>query len=303
MTTIIALGGWQEGSQTFSDMAKDPVKRNKFVKSAVAFLKEHDFDGLDVDWEFPSKRGGDKRVDKASFIALLTQLKEAFEPQGFLLSSAVSPVKKTIDSAYDLKKLNELVDIINVMTYDYHGGWEDKLGLNAPLNKRPDEVDQLSLSSNVNFTVNYYIEKGVDKKKMVMGMPFYGRAWTLQSADKVNLNDKAKGPSPAGSITGEEGVLGYNEVSKIIQNNSKFVKKKFKYLQICELQKSQSSEWTVKYDSYYKTPYAYNKSIWVGYDNLKSISCKVSLFNLTVFVFQVFIHFIQSKSLIYKLNN
>ncbi len=56
----------------------------------------------------------------------------------------------------------------------------------------------------------------MDKKKMVMGMPFYGRAWALESADKVNLNDKAKGLSPAGSISGEEGVLGYNEVSKII---------------------------------------------------------------------------------------
>jgi chitinase len=198
-------------------MAKDPVKRNKFVNSAVALLKEHDFDGLDVNWEYPSNRDGDRRVDKANFILLLTQLKKAFEPHGFLLSSAVAPVKKTIDSAYDIKKLNELLDIINVMTYDYHGGWEDRLGHNAPLNKRPDEQNQLSLRLNVNFTVNYYIEKGLDKKKMVMGMPFYGRAWTLQSADKVNLNDKAKGLSPAGLISGEEGVLGYNEVSKIIQ--------------------------------------------------------------------------------------
>jgi chitinase len=217
LTTILALGGWYEGSEKYSDMARDPVKRKKFVSSAVALLKEHDFDGLDVDWEYPSNRGGDKTIDKNDFIALLTELKEAFEPYGFLLSSAVSPGKKTMDSAYDIKKLNELLDIINVMTYDYHGGWEDKLGHNAPLYKRPDELDELSFYFNINFTVNYYIEKGVDKKKMVMGIPFYGRAWTLESPDKVNLNDTAKGMSPAGFITGEEGVLGYNEVSKIIQ--------------------------------------------------------------------------------------
>ncbi len=66
-------------------MAKDPVKRKKFVNSAVALLKEHDFDGLDVDWEYPSNRGGDKTIDKVNFIALLTELKEAFEPHGSLL--------------------------------------------------------------------------------------------------------------------------------------------------------------------------------------------------------------------------
>jgi hypothetical protein len=69
-------------------------------------------------------------------------------------------------------------------------------------------------------------------------------------------------------------------------------------LQICEIQKRQTSEWTVKYDPYYKAPYAYNKELWVGYDNVKSISCKVSILNLTVFVFEVFTHFIQSKSLL-----
>jgi chitinase len=58
-------------------MAKDPVKRNKFVNSAVALLKEHDFDGLDINWEYPSNRDGDRRVDKANFIPLLTELKKS----------------------------------------------------------------------------------------------------------------------------------------------------------------------------------------------------------------------------------
>jgi len=209
---MIALGGWYEGSEKYSDMARDPKLRALFVKSAVEFLVEHDFDGLDVDWEYPGNRGGDSKVDKDDFIALLSELKAAFEPHGFLLSAAVSPGKKTIDSAYIVPKLNELLDIINLMAYDYHGGWEDRLGHNAPLYKRPDEHDELSIWFNVNYTVNYWIEKGVDKKKIVMGVPFYGRAWTLESPDKVALNDTAKGMSPAGFISGEEGVYGYNEV-------------------------------------------------------------------------------------------
>ena len=209
---MISIGGTNEESVKYSDMAKDPNLRKKFVDSVVGFLIEHDFDGLDVNWEFPSKRDGNKKADKNNFIALLTELKEAFESHGFLLSVAVSPLKNTIDSAYDIPKLNELVDIINVMAYDYRGGWDNRLGQSSPLYKRPDETDEISQTLNVNYTVNYLIEKGADKKKMVLGMPLYGRAWTLESADKHKLNDTVKAMSPKGFISGEEGVLGYNEV-------------------------------------------------------------------------------------------
>lgn len=37
--------------------------------------------------------------------------------------------------------VNRYLDLINVMCYDYHGGWETKTGHNAPLYPRPDEYD------------------------------------------------------------------------------------------------------------------------------------------------------------------
>ena len=212
LTTMIALGGWYEGSEKYSDMAKDPKLRENFVQSVLKFLKEHDFDGLDMDWEYPGSRLGDPATDKEDFIALLRELKEAFEEEGYVLTAAVSPGKKTIDTAYIVPELNKLLDWINVMAYDYHGGWEDQLGHNAPLYRRPDETDELSKWFNVNYTINYWLELGAEKKKIVMGMPFYGRAWTLESTSEVKLHDDAKGMSPAGFISGEEGVLGYIEV-------------------------------------------------------------------------------------------
>ena len=48
------------------------------------------------------------------------------------------------------------LDFINVMCYDYHGGWEDKTGHNAPMYARPDEtgIDRISnvVSGNIFFT-------------------------------------------------------------------------------------------------------------------------------------------------------
>ena len=51
-------------------MAADPERRKRFVESVLAFCKEHNFDGLDLDWEYPTKRGGSPD-DKSNFIELI----------------------------------------------------------------------------------------------------------------------------------------------------------------------------------------------------------------------------------------
>lgn len=60
-------------------------------------------------------------ADKADYIELLKELRAAFEPYGFILSAAVSAGKPTIDRAYDVPQVSKLLDIINLMAYDYHG--------------------------------------------------------------------------------------------------------------------------------------------------------------------------------------
>jgi chitinase len=50
LKTLIAIGGWNEGSEKYSAMARDPARRRVFVQSVVDFLKKYDFNGLDFDW-------------------------------------------------------------------------------------------------------------------------------------------------------------------------------------------------------------------------------------------------------------
>ena len=60
-------------------------------------------------------------------------MSDAFRPKGLLLTAAVSPSKTVIDAGYDVPALSRYLDIINVMTYDYHGHWDKKTGHVAPL--------------------------------------------------------------------------------------------------------------------------------------------------------------------------
>ena len=221
---MIALGGWTEGSEKYSKMAKDPKLRTQFVQSVVDFVGKHGFDGIDVDWEYPGQRGGDIKVDKQDFTALLRELKEALDPHGYLLSAAVSPGKAIIDTAYEIKEIDELLDFYSVMTYDYHGGsWEEHIGHNAPLYEKPgDDKFNYTQFLNINFTMHYWLEKGATKEKMVMGLPLYGRTFSLVdgSVDRVpQFREKAKyinkvrlWGGPNGTIVDESGILPYVEV-------------------------------------------------------------------------------------------
>ena len=73
--TLLAIGGWNEGSINYSKMVSDPAKREKFIESVIDLLEEHGFDGLDLDWEYPANRGGTPS-DKQNFVDLLKEMRE-----------------------------------------------------------------------------------------------------------------------------------------------------------------------------------------------------------------------------------
>src|SRR5437773_9171012 len=53
---LVSVGGWT-WSGGFSDAALSPESRRRFVESAVDFVRRHDLDGFDVDWEYPGLPG------------------------------------------------------------------------------------------------------------------------------------------------------------------------------------------------------------------------------------------------------
>ena len=116
LKVLLAIGGWSFGTAKFKEVAKNRFTRQTFVFSAVEFLRENNFDGLDMDWEYP------KSSDKESFSALLTELRQAFEYEAeesgqprLLLSAAVPVGPDNVRGGYDVPTVAKALDFVNLM--------------------------------------------------------------------------------------------------------------------------------------------------------------------------------------------
>ncbi|XP_055536395.1 probable chitinase 2 [Wyeomyia smithii] len=209
LKVLIAIGGWNEGSEKYSDLAAKPERRQAFVKNALEFVKRYNFDGLDLDWEYPTQRGG-KPYDRENFVSLVKELSQQFKKNNLLLTSAIGAGKDTIDSAYDIKTLSKYLDFLHIMCYDYNGSWNRKIGPNAPLQSR----DVL----NVEYTIEHLMALGAPSSKIVMGLPFYGRTF-LTPSKRAKIGDDSDDKGFAGPSTNENGFMGYNEVCEALKEN------------------------------------------------------------------------------------
>jgi len=255
LKVTVAIGGWNEGSEKYSAMAMTPQSRRKFIDSALNFTRTNGFDGLDMDWEYPGSRNG-RPEDRANFVSLLQELRQEFDKYGLLLTAALGAAQKTIDIGYDIPAISKSLDFLHIMCYDYHGSWDTQTGHNAPLRLPAGNNLAPHLRLSVEDTVKYYIEQGADARKIVLGIPFYGRTFTLQD---INLHDKGamtKGTGFQGPYTREAGFYGYNE--------------------ICTELKTQTDDlWTEVWDKDASVPYIYNGNRWISYDDHRSIEKKV----------------------------
>uniref|UniRef100_A0A1B0DNH2 Uncharacterized protein n=1 Tax=Phlebotomus papatasi TaxID=29031 RepID=A0A1B0DNH2_PHLPP len=251
----MAIGGWNDSAgDKYSRLVLSPSARSRFVQHVREFIEKYGFDGLDLDWEYPvcwqvdCNKGSSN--EKEGFVELVRELSREFRKKGLLLSSAVSPSKKVVDEGYEVAALSQYFDWIAVMTYDFHGQWDKQTGHVAPMYQHPSDYEP---TFNANFSINYWIEKGADRRKIVMGMPMYGQSFSLAEGNRHTLNSPTYGGGEAGEATRARGFLAYYEIcSNIRQRN-----------------------WHVVRDKKGRMgPYAYNRDQWVSFDDVAMIRHK-----------------------------
>jgi len=142
---LISIGGWGWDAQ-FEEVAADPQKRVTFIREALKVIGEYEFDGVDIDWEYP-----DPGKSAQNYAALIRELRNALPDK--LLTTAVISSGDENGLGIPPETFAPL-DFINVMTYDEPG--------HASMEQFQAGLD-------------YWLGRGVPPEKLVMGIPFYSR--------------------------------------------------------------------------------------------------------------------------------
>lgn len=247
---LISVGGWT-WSGNFSDAALTAESRRRFVESAIGFVTRHDIDGVDIDWEYPGLRGNDnvhRPEDRENFTALMTELRQALDAEGrargrrYLLTFAAGASPDFLAHT-EMDKVQAVVDFVNLMTYDFRTS-DPIAGHHANLYTHPADTKQRSVDS----AVREFLAAGVPPAKIVVGVPFYGRAW-------ANIQGEGTGPYQPGSRPAERIATQYGEMSATLIDRGGF---------------------TRMWDSQAQAPYLWNKETrtFISYDDPESLRLK-----------------------------
>ena len=135
----------------------------------------------------------------------------------YILSAFVPSDEILIDAGYQVKKICKYLDYLSVATYDYTGPYDSKTGYNSPLYS----ISKTQMS--VNFSIHYWLDRGCSAKKVLLGVPTYGRVFKIvKQADPPNsvyLGVDSKPFVSPSVYTSEEGILSYYEVCEMVYNN------------------------------------------------------------------------------------
>ena len=149
LKSVIAVGGWNH-SQNFAHVAADPDRSASFANSVVAFLRRHDFDGVDIDWEFPGGSGKPGNAstadDRTNLTSLMRILRGSLDAAGSVDGRDYSLSYATIAGPdkvphVDWAALGKLCDWVALFGYDYHGSWEKRSNHQSPIHHNPASPD------------------------------------------------------------------------------------------------------------------------------------------------------------------
>ncbi|EJS0321645.1 chitinase C-terminal domain-containing protein [Vibrio alginolyticus] len=260
--TLISIGGWAEtgghfdtngdrvadgGFYTMTTNADGSINHagiEKFATSAVEMMRLYKFDGLDIDYEYPtSMAGAGNPYDKdfmeprrqylwASYQELMKVLREKLDAASaqdgihYMLTIA-APSSGYLLRGMETFDVTKYLDYVNIMSYDLHGAWNDHVGHNAALfdTGKDSELAQWNVYGTAAYGgigylntdwAYHYFRGSMPAGRINIGVPYYTRGWQGVTGGENGLWGRAALPNQAecqpGTGEGEKNNCGHGAI-------------------------------------------------------------------------------------------
>lgn len=164
----------QFDSAMTSQFLASPNAQQKFIEALVGRAAELGVDGLNIDFENLAGK------DRAAFTAFIRSLTAAAHDKNLIVSVDLprGSVSWNHLSAFDHEQLAGIVDYIITMTYDQHYSGSSK----------PGSVSGLAWAEE---GVKEFLEYGIPRDKLLMGIPYYVREWKVEKSTGALVSNRA----------------------------------------------------------------------------------------------------------------
>lgn len=212
LRTLISIGGWSR-SKYFSRLASEVETREKLAHSIVTFMERYQFDGVEIDWQFPIEDNAvpdsQRPDDSENFTELMHTIRRHMQEksdetgkQYFL--SAVTHQALTKATHGSLQKAANALDFITLPVSYLNGYWDKQTNHMSPVyivrDPRPDAL-------SINKVISQHIEAGVPAEKIVFDTAPFAIGWQgiknennglLQNAAQASWGSWEQGKTPTG---------------------------------------------------------------------------------------------------------
>ena len=237
----LAIGGW--GAEGFSDLGFSDKKLNNFLESLEKKITFYGFDGVEINWLYPVNGGNgtikSRAEDKITFTKLIKDIRKTLDKislitkKSYILSFGI-PANRDYINWVNLNEVIPNVNYVTLQAYDYD---YSTAGKTSHISNLYSSSSNISTSSFVDF----YIKNGVPSDKLTIGIPLYGKAWKVNSAENQGLNvTYTKNLYPQG--------IAYDLIKKLIFFGFK-----------------------EEFDEKAKSAYIFENNTFISYENEKSI--------------------------------
>ncbi|WVQ68413.1 uncharacterized protein L199_006621 [Kwoniella botswanensis] len=180
LKVLLSIGGWTY-SPNFVNIVSHSWRR-KFVETAVKLVEDLGIDGLDIDYEFPTTS-----EQAEAYVSLVAEVRKGLIKLAQDNHQPITQYELTVAAPCGMQNMKILrakdmdasLDFWNLMAYDFAGSWDQVAGHQAALYADNPEAN------SVDKAVRFYNLQGIDKSKLVIGMPLYGRAFA--NTDGIGL--------------------------------------------------------------------------------------------------------------------